>query len=310
VFGSDQPVILHLLDIEPMKQVLQGVVMEVDDGAYPLVHSVVATSDYALAFKGIHAAFLVGGFPRKAGMERKDLLEKNRPIFVAAGEALEKYADRNVKVLVVANPANTNCLVAAAHAPSIPKKNFSALTRLDSNRAQSQIAQKLGVPSVNVKNVVVWGNHSVTQVPDVSYATFESKGKQTPVPSVLKDEAWLYGTFQPVVQKRGAAVIAARGSSSAMSAANAAKDHMRDWFLGTRPGEYVSMSIVTDGNTYGISKDIVYSFPCTCVKGEWTVVKNLSVSAKIRDQMKKSERELVEERSEALPGFAGLRSRI
>jgi malate dehydrogenase len=306
VFGLDQPVILHLLDIEPMKQVLQGVVMEVDDGAYPLVHGVVATSDYQQAFNNVQAAFLVGGFPRKAGMERKDLLEKNRPIFVDAGQALEKYADRNVKVLVVANPANTNCLVAAAHAPSIPKKNFSAMTRLDSNRAQSQVAQKLGVAPVKVKNVLVWGNHSVTQVPDVSYATFESAdSKQLPVAGSV-DEAWVFGTFQPTVQKRGAAVISARGLSSAMSAANAAKDHMRDWFLGTPAGEYVSMSVVSDGSAYGVGKDIVYSFPCVCKGGEYEIVKDLAVSDKIKELLKKTEQELVEERSEALPGFSGL----
>jgi malate dehydrogenase len=238
-------------------------------------------------------------------MERKDLLEKNRPIFVAAGEALEKYADRNVKVLVVANPANTNCLVAAAHAPSIPKKNFSAMTRLDANRAQSQVALKLGVPSVNVKNVLIWGNHSVTQVPDVSYATFEVDSKQSPVSGAV-DDTWVFGTFQPTVQKRGAAVIAARGLSSAMSAANAAKDHMRDWFLGSAAGEYVSMSVVSDGSAYGVEKDIVYSFPCVCKNGEYTIVKDLQVSDKIKEQMKKTEQELVEERSEALPGFAGL----
>jgi malate dehydrogenase len=301
VFGTDQPVILHLVDIEPMKQVLQGVVMEIDDGAYPLVHGVIATSNYEEGFKGIHYAFLVGGFPRKAGMERKDLLEKNRPIFVAAGEALEKYADRNVKVLVVANPANTNCLVALKHAPSIPRTNFTAMTRLDSNRAQNQIAARVGVPSVRVKNVLIWGNHSVTQVPDATFASVDIEGKESvSAPAAVNDDAWLSGEFQTTVQKRGAAVIAARGLSSAMSAANAAKDHMRDWVQGTAPGQYVSMSVITDGNPYGVAEDIIYSFPCTTRNGEWTIVRDLAVTDRVKELMKKTETELLEEKSEAL----------
>jgi len=293
VFGSDKKVVLNLLEITPVLPALNGVRMELDDCAYPLVDDIVCTDKPEVAFKDVDYAVLVGGFPRKKGMLRKDLLAKNAPIFKGMGEALEKYAKKTVKVVVVANPANTNCLICASNAPSIPKKNFSALTRLDYNRATNQIAQKLGVKSRDVKNVVIWGNHSKTQVPDVNNATVCGK----PAAEQL-DDKYLKEEFIPCVQGRGKAIIDARGQSSAMSAANAAKDCLRDWVNGTPDGQTVAMAVYSDG-AYGIAKGIFYSFPCTTKDGDYTVVTDYKVTDDIKKLMKASEEELLEEKKEA-----------
>eukprot|EP00475_Leptophrys_vorax_P003114 TRINITY_DN11803_c0_g1_i1.p1 TRINITY_DN11803_c0_g1~~TRINITY_DN11803_c0_g1_i1.p1 ORF type:complete len:395 (+),score=126.39 TRINITY_DN11803_c0_g1_i1:41-1225(+) len=302
VFGADQPIILHLVDIEPMQKSLNGVVMEIEDGAYPLVEKVVATHDYAQGFEGVQAAFLVGGFPRKQGMERKELLQINKKIFVATGEALKKYADPSVKVLVVANPANTNCLVALTHAsPAIPSENFTAMTRLDSNRAQAQLTKKLGLSSVSeLSDVIIWGNHSSTQVPDAAHVKVQ--GQQKTAGELIKEqpngEEWLSGEFVSSVQKRGAAIIAARGLSSAMSAANAAKDHMRDWYQGS--DGIVSMAVLSDGRHYDVAPGIVYSFPVRIDKqGKYEIVDGLAVDDKTKSLLKNTEKELQEEKAEA-----------
>jgi malate dehydrogenase len=304
VFGEDQPIELHLLDLPMAEKSLRGVVMEIEDCAYPLVKKVVPTSELKVAFDGVHVAVLVGGMPRKAGMQRADLMEKNAPIFVDQGAALEKYANRNVKVLVVANPANTNCLITALNAPSIPKKNFTCLTRLDENRAKGQLALKLGTTVDTVGNAIIWGNHSKTQYPDLEFAHVL---QQPPTPlsakSAVADEKWVDETFVSTVQNRGAAVIEARGFSSAMSAANASADHLRSWFRGTQPGDWVSMGVWSEGQ-YGIAKDIIYSFPCDCVNGEWKVVENLQHGEKAaplaQKMMRATEKELVEEKAEAV----------
>lgn len=299
VLGPDQPVILHLLDIAPAMSMLAGVVMEINDGAYPLVHDVIATSDYATGFAGVDVAILVGGFPRKQGMVRADLLGKNRPIFVAAGEALEAHASRDVKVLVVANPANTNCLIAATHAPSIPKENFTALTRLDLNRARHQVAAKAGTVAGLVRNLVIWGNHSKTQVPDATFATVVKDGKEHPA-TELVPQPWLDEDFLRTVQNRGAEVIGARGLSSAMSAANGAMNHLQSWLAGTPPGEHVSMAVWSNGNPYGVQDGLYYSFPVTCSAGTYEIVGGLQPTEKVAALMKATEAELVDERSEAL----------
>eukprot|EP00455_Lapot_gusevi_P028621 TRINITY_DN305_c0_g1_i2.p2 TRINITY_DN305_c0_g1~~TRINITY_DN305_c0_g1_i2.p2 ORF type:complete len:339 (+),score=150.77 TRINITY_DN305_c0_g1_i2:81-1097(+) len=298
VLGPQQPVILHLLDIDVNR--LRGVVMEIDDCAYPLVKGVVATSDLEAAFKGVKVAFLVGGFPRLKGMQRRDLMAKNVSIFVAQGQALNQHADPDVKVLVVANPANSNCLIASMNAPNIPKKNFTALTRLDQNRAKAQLANKVGVTSDKVGNVIIWGNHSKTQVPDLSHAYVAANGEKKAALEVVNDEKWAHGEFVTTVQERGAAVLEARGLSSAMSAANAAADHMRDWIKGTAEGEYVSMAVVTTGNEYGVPEGLVFSLPCTCSNGEYTVVHGLNWDEFSQSMIAVTTQELVEERAEAL----------
>lgn len=298
VFGPTQPVILHLLDIQPMEKTLSGVVMEIDDANYPLVQGVVATSDPNVAFKDVNYAILVGGFPRKQGMERKDLMEKNAPIFITQGQALDKHAARDVKVLVVANPANTNCAICALNAPSLPKTAFSALTRLDHNRARAQIANKLKLNVDQVKNVIIWGNHSSTQVPDLNHASVTVDGKEQPAKNLV-DEKWVSTEFRPTVQKRGAAVIAARGNSSAMSAAKAAADHMATWVKGTVQGEFVSMGVWSDGS-YGVTKDIVFSYPVTCENGSYKIVQNLAVADDLKPLLQATEKELIEEKGEAL----------
>ncbi|XP_053661603.1 malate dehydrogenase, cytoplasmic [Anopheles marshallii] len=299
VFGPEQPLILHLLDIPPMMGVLEGVVMELDDCALPLLVSVVPTADPAVAFKDVDAAFLVGAMPRKQGMERKDLLSANVKIFKVQGEALDKYAKKDVKVLVVGNPANTNALVCSHYAPSIPKENFTAMTRLDQNRAQAQIAGRLGVRIMKVKNVIIWGNHSATQVPDARNASVEVNGTVKTVPEAVADDEFLKQQFLETVQKRGAAVIAARKMSSAMSAAKAASDHMRDWFAGTRDGEYVSMGVISDGS-YGAPKDIVFSFPVQIQNRQWKIVQGLSVDEFTRSKLDVTAKELLEEKEEAM----------
>merc|ERR1739838_618712 len=260
VFGLDQPIILVLLDIPPMVPVLDGVVMELQDCALPLLREVIPTSEVEVGFKDLDAAILVGSMPRREGMERKDLLKANVAIFKTQGAALEKYAKKTVKVLVVGNPANTNCLIASKSAPSIPKENFSCLTRLDHNRASSQVAIRCGVPANNVKNVIIWGNHSSTQYPDVHHAKVNMDGTEKAVVACVDDDNWINNEFIKVVQTRGGAVIAARKLSSAMSAAKAICDHIRDWHNGIPEGSWTSMGVVSGGQ-YGIPAGIVYSFP-------------------------------------------------
>jgi len=294
VFGQ-RKVILHLLDITPCMGTVGGVVMELHDCAFPTLAGVVPTDDPAVAFNDVDAAFLIGAFPRKEGMERKDLLAANIKIFKAQGGALDQHAKKSVKVLVVGNPANTNALICSKYAPSIPKENFSAMTRLDQNRAKSQIAVKLGVNAQEVKNVIIWGNHSSTQFPDARHATVGGK----PVPEAVGDENWLQGDFVSTVQKRGAAVIAARKLSSAMSAANAACDHMRDWFSGTAAGEFTSMGVFSDGS-YNVPEGIMYSYPVTIADGKWTIKQGLPLDDFAKSKMSATADELVAERTDAL----------
>jgi len=293
MLGKDQPVILQLLEIadEKAQKALKGVMMELDDCAFPLLQGMVPTADPMVAFKDVGVALLVGARPRGPGMERKDLLEANGKIFAPQGQALDKVADRNVKVLVVGNPANTNCLIAMKNAPSLKPAQFSAMMRLDHNRATSQIAQKIGKPVAAVKKVTVWGNHSATQYPDLFQAECEGK-KLWPM---INDQAWLENTFIPTVQKRGAAIIEARGLSSAASAANAAVDHIRDWSLGSAPGSWVSMGIPSDGS-YGIPEGVLYGYPVTCSGGKYEIVKGLELSDFARKRMDATLKELHEER--------------
>ncbi len=291
MLGKDQPVILQLLEITPALKALAGVVMELDDCAFPLLHGVVATDDPNVAFKDADYALLVGSRPRGPGMERKDLLQANGAIFTVQGKALNGHAARGVKVLVVGNPANTNCLIALKNAPDLAPEQFSAMTRLDHNRALSQLAARTGAKVSDVRMMTIWGNHSSTQVPDVSHATVGGKPAGD-----LVDEAWVAGEFVPTVQKRGAAIIDARGASSAASAANAAVDHMRTWALGSPEGDWVSMGILSDG-AYGVAKDIVYSYPVTVRNGKVTLVDGLAISPAVRSRMEATERELLEERA-------------
>jgi malate dehydrogenase len=293
--GHDQPIIIHLLDISFMADKLQGVKLEIDDCAFPLVKGVVATTDVKEAFTGVDYAFMVGAFPRKDGMERKDLLAKNAAIFKEQGKALNDYSSKTVKVLVVGNPANTNCMIAQSCAADLPKENFTAMTRLDHNRATSFVAHKAGVTVADVKNVTIWGNHSSTQYPEISTATIAGKKAS----EVITDLAWLEGEFITSVQKRGAVIIQARGGfSSAMSAAYAAVDHMRDWVRGTKAGETVSMGVPSDGS-YGIPAGVVYSFPCTCKDGKYQIVQGITISEFSRGKMDLTYKELKEERDVA-----------
>ncbi|EFC46229.1 malate dehydrogenase [Naegleria gruberi] len=299
MLGFDQPIILHLLEVPVAMDALKGVCMEITDSAYPLVKKVVATSDYQEAFTDIDVCIMVGAMPRKDGMERKDLLEKNASIFKGQGEALEKYSKKSVKVLVVGNPANTNCLIAKTYAPSIPAENFSALTRLDHNRAKAQVADRLGVNVSDVHNVTIWGNHSSTQYPDVSHGYVTINGEKKSITEAVNDDAWLKGDFISTVQKRGAAVIAARKLSSATSAAKAIVDHVHDWVLGTPEGEWVSMAIPSDGS-YGIPEGVIYSFPVTCKDGVVTIVQGLKIDDFSRNKMEVTDKELREEKQLAL----------
>jgi malate dehydrogenase len=293
MLGKDQPVILQLLEIpdEKAQKALKGVMMELDDCAFPLLHGMVPASDPMVAFKDADVALLVGARPRGPGMERKDLLEANGKIFAPQGQALDKVARRDVKILVVGNPANTNCLIAMKNAKSLKPAQFTAMMRLDHNRATSQIAQKIGKPNASVKKVTVWGNHSATQYPDLFQA--ECEGKK--VWPMINDQAWLEGTFIPTVQKRGAAIIEARGLSSAASAANAAIDHVRSWVLGTPAGDWVSMGIPADGS-YGIAEGVLYGYPVTCSGGQVQIVKGIEVSDFSRKRMDATLKELHEER--------------
>merc|ERR1711970_572357 len=294
VFGSDQPIDLVMLDLPFAEAALGGVVMELQDCAFPLVNSLTATCDQTAAFTDIDVAVLVGAFPRRPGMERKDMLEKNAEIFKAQGQLLDTVAKKSVKVLVVGNPANTNALIASQCAPSIPKENFSALTRLDQNRATSQIAMKCNVPANQVEQVTIWGNHSATQYPDAWSAKVAGDAAQAKV----NDDEWLKNGFITTVQKRGAAVLEARKFSSAMSAAKAIGDHLRDWINGTS-GRWVSMAVNSTGNTYGIPEGLIYSFPVTCEGGKWTIVNGVAVSDFSREKLVATANELEEERKMA-----------
>ena len=293
MLGKDQPVILQMLEIpdEKAQKALKGVMMELDDCAFPLLHGMIPASDPMVAFKDVGVALLVGARPRGPGMERKDLLEANGKIFGPQGQALDKVADRSVKVLVVGNPANTNCLIAMKNAPSLNPTQFTAMMRLDHNRATSQVAQKIGKLVPTVKKITLWGNHSATQYPDLFQA--EADGKK--VWPMINDQAWLESSFIPTVQKRGAAIIEARGLSSAASAANAAIDHVRDWSLGTREGDWVSMGIPSDGS-YGIPEGVLYGYPVTCKDGKFEIVKGIEVSDFSRKRMDATLKELQEER--------------
>lgn len=291
MLGPDQPVILQLLEIPPAMDALKGVVMELNDCAYPLVQDIIMSDDPNVAFKDADYAYLVGARPRGPGMERSDLLTANAQIFSVQGKALNDNASRDVKVLIVGNPANTNALITLKNAPDLNPKNITSMMRLDHNRSLSQIAEKTGSHSTRVEKMVVWGNHSATQYPDISYATVDGE----PVKSKV-DNDWYVDTFIPTVQQRGAAIIKARGASSAASAASAAVDHMRSWALGS-DGQWVSMGVYSAGNTYGIDQDIMYSFPIVCENGEWKIIEGLEVSDFSREMMSKTEEELVGERN-------------
>jgi malate dehydrogenase len=291
MLGKDQPVILQLLEIPQAQNALRGVVMELEDCAFPLLAGVVATDGPNLAFRDADYALLVGARPRTKGMERKDLLEANGAIFTVQGKALDASARRSVKVLVVGNPANTNALIAMKSAPGLSPRNFTGMMRLDHNRAVSQIAAKIGVPVGQIEKMLVWGNHSPTMYPDYRFAIAGGKA----VKALINDDKWNRDTFIPTVGKRGAAIIEARGASSAASAANAAIDHMRDWVLGTS-GKWVTMGIASDGSAYGIPEGVIYGFPVTCVAGEYQIVQGLEIDAFSRERMDHTLKELLEER--------------
>ena len=291
MLGADQPVILQLLEIPPALPALHGVVMELDDCAFPTLAGVVATDDPNVAFNDTDFALLVGARPRGPGMERKDLLEANAAIFSVQGKALNDHASRDVRVLVVGNPANTNALIASSNAPDIDSGRFTAMTRLDHNRALAQLAQKTGSHVNDIRQMTIWGNHSATQYPDIGNAVVKGDAA-----SGLVDQGWVSDEFIPVVQQRGAAIIEARGASSAASAASAAIDHMHDWALGTPDDDWVSMAIPADGS-YGIEPGIVYSFPVRCEDGQYEIVQGLEISDFSRGKMDATEAELREERA-------------
>ena len=291
MLGKDQPVILQLLEIAPALDALKGVVMELEDCAFPLLAGIVQTDDATVAFKDVDYALLVGARPRGPGMERKDLLEANAAIFSAQGKALNDVASRDVKVLVVGNPANTNALIAQRNAPDLDPRNFTAMTRLDHNRAIAQLAEKTDSTVNDIKNMTIWGNHSSTQYPDLTSATVNGK------PALdLVDREWYEATYIPEVQQRGAAIIKARGASSAASAANAAIAHVRTWALGTDENDWVSMGVYSNGE-YGIAEGLIYSFPVTCANGDWSIVEGVDVSSDFsKEKMAATEQELSEER--------------
>lgn len=291
MLGKDQPVILHLLEITPALGALNGVVMELNDCAFPLLHGVVPTDDVNVAFKDVDYALLVGARPRGPGMERKDLLEANGAIFTPQGKALNDHAKRDVKVLVVGNPANTNSLIAQQNAPDLDPKCFTAMLRLDHNRTLSQLAEKTGVLTTDVKRAIVWGNHSSTQYPDIHHATVKGEAALS-----LVERSWYEETFIPVVQQRGAAIIKARGASSAASAAAAAIDHMRTWALGTPEGDWVSMGVPSDGS-YGVEPGIIFGYPVRCANGKYEIVQGLEISEFSRIRIDATAQELREERA-------------
>ncbi len=291
LLGADQPVILQLLDIPQAMPALKGVVMELEDCAFPLLSRTNITDDPQLAFSEVHIAFLVGARPRSKGMERRDLLESNGAIFTAQGKALNAAASRDVKILVVGNPANTNAYIAMKNAPEVDPSNFTSMMRLDHNRAMSQVAMKLNHRITEVKKISVWGNHSASQYPDLFHAEINGKN----VADLINDQNWIENDFIPTIQKRGAAVIEARGLSSAASAANAALDHMRDWINGTNAGSWVSMGVVSDGS-YDIPEGILFGYPVTCQGGKHSIVQGLELSAFSKQRIQLTLAELVEER--------------
>ncbi|WNO10938.1 malate dehydrogenase [Teredinibacter sp. KSP-S5-2] len=290
MLGNDQPVILQMLEITPALDALKGVAMELDDCAFPLLQGIVCTDDPNVAFKDADYALLVGARPRGPGMERKDLLEANAAIFSVQGKALNDHASRDVKVLVVGNPANTNALIAQRNAPDLNPRNFTAMTRLDHNRALTQLGQKLGNSITDITKMTIWGNHSATQYPDLYHSLVNNKVAVEQV-----DQGWYRDEFIPTVQQRGAAIIKARGASSAASAANAAIFHIRDWALGSPDNDWVSMAVYSDGS-YGIEEGLIYSFPCVCKDGDWEIVQGLSIDEFSQEKMLETEKELQEER--------------
>lgn len=290
LLGPNQPVILQLLEITPALTALEGVRMELADCAFPNVQDIVCTDSAAIAFKDVDLAFLVGAKPRGAGMERGDLLKDNGGIFGPQGKALNEHASRDVKVLVVGNPANTNALIAMANAPDLKPQQFTAMTRLDHNRALSQLAGKTGTPVTALQKMIIWGNHSATQYPDLNHCRVEGR------PAIeLLDSSWIRDEFIPTVQQRGAAIIKARGASSAASAGSAALDHMRDWVRGSAADDWVSMAVPSDGS-YGIAEGVIYSYPVTCQDGQYQIVQGLDIDAFSRERMQLTEQELREER--------------
>lgn len=299
MLGDDQPVILKLLEITPALGALQGVVMELNDCAFPLLHGVETTDDVNVAFKDCSYALLVGSMPRKEGMERKDLLTANGGIFGPQGKALNDHAKRDVKVLVVGNPANTNALIAQQNAPDLDPSCFTAMVRLDHNRAISLLAEKTGAHSTDVSNMIIWGNHSSTQYPDLHNVKVKGEAALSKV-----DQGWYEGEYIPQVQQRGAAIIKARGASSAASAASAAIDHMRSWALGTKAGDWVSMAVPSDGS-YGIPEGVIYGYPCTCKDGKYAIVQGLEINDFSRARMDATDKELREERSAVEHLFGG-----
>jgi malate dehydrogenase len=290
MLGPDQPVNLHLLEITPALPTLQGVVMELNDCAFPTLNKVVATDDARVAFKDCHAALLVGARPRGPGMERKDLLLANAQIFSAQGKALNEVAARDIRVLVVGNPANTNALIAMKNAPSLKPQSFTAMTRLDHNRALSQLAEKTGCHVNDIQKMIIWGNHSATQYPDINHSLVKGQSARS-----LVDANWIETDFIPTVQQRGAAIIKARGASSAASAGSAAIDHIRDWFRGSAAGDWVSMGIPSDGS-YGIPEGVIYSYPVVCRNGQYEIVQGLAIDEFSRQRMDATHKELLEER--------------
>lgn len=292
LFGPDQPVKLHMLEITPALGALEGVAMELSDCAFPLLNDIEVTDDANTAFDGVNWALLIGARPRSQGMERSDLLEANGGIFKPQGQALNAKAADDVRVLVVGNPANTNALIAMSNAPDIPRNRFSAMTRLDHNRAITQLANKVAVPVTEVKHVTIWGNHSSTQYPDAFHALIEG----IPAPVRIDDDAWIMESFIPTVQQRGAAVIEARGQSSAASAANAAINHVQSWYHGTPEGDWVSMAVSSTGD-YGSPEGVIFSYPVTIENGEWSVVQGLELSEFDSELISASGAELVEERA-------------
>ncbi|MDG2018706.1 MAG: malate dehydrogenase [Porticoccaceae bacterium] len=290
MLGPNQPVILQMLEITPALDALKGVAMELEDCAFPLVAGILCTDQADIAFKDTDYALLVGARPRGPGMERKDLLEANAAIFSAQGKAINDNASRDIKVLVVGNPANTNALITQRNAPDIDPRQFTAMTRLDHNRAMSQIAEKAGKTINDVKNMTIWGNHSATQYPDLHHAKVDGQ-----LAIDMVDQDWYEDDFIPKVQQRGAAIIKARGASSAASAANAAIAHMRTWVQGTESDDWVSMGVYSDGS-YGIAEGLIYSFPCTCEAGDWKIVQDLDINDFSRSKMSATEQELTEEK--------------
>jgi len=301
LLGDNQPIDLVLLDIPGMEKGVEGLIMELNDCAFPIFTRIVGTTDYKTAFTDVEVALLIGARPRGPGMQRKDLLQANAQIFSGQGKALNSYASRNVKVLVVGNPANTNALICMLNAPDIPKTNFTAMTRLDQNRAVSLISARTNVATKNIKNIIIWGNHSSTQYPDVNNGVivdYPQPGTLTPIRSVVNDNDYLNTNFIKTVQERGAAIINVRGKSSAASAAAAAVDHIRDWVLGTPKGEYVSMAVYSDGKSYGVPEGLIFSFPCICRDGKYEIVKGLQLDSFSKGKLKATQDELIEERNQ------------